>query len=224
MQNHRKTVVLLLFLFISSGIAAQLNFKVGYKGGFLDPTINNEIIRAYNADKPWLTKSFKDLKYLSGLVLGFRNRWDLVAIDVSWYGSFSRNKSEGVDPTLNSTYERTLNYGFSSISLGIENFIGNFSFGASIDIDKTDIRTLKTGRPDRFTVVDEWGYGSHFFVAWNVKSTQLEFSIRPFVQIPWKEVDLSPLADELEVSIPGDNLNENFMNFGVMFIFFNGPQ
>ena len=117
-----------------------------------------------------------------------------------------------------------INYGFSSISLGIENFIGNFSFGASIDIDKTDIRTLKTGRPDRFTVVDEWGYGSHFFVAWNVKSTQLEFSIRPFVQIPWKEVDLSPLADELEVNIPGDNLNENFMNFGVMFIFFNGPQ
>lgn len=213
----------MLFLSLANGINAQLNIKAGFVAGYTDPTVNNSILQTYNVERPWLEKTFDDVHYLSGIVLGFRHRFEFVAIDVSWYGRFKRASAEGIDPALSTNYERRLNYGFNTFSFGIENFIGSFSMGGSIDLNKTGIRTQKTGRDDRFTVVDQWGYGSHFFVSYNLKATQLEFSIRPFIQIPWTNVDLAPLAEELEVNTGLTDLNENFMNFGIMFIFFNGP-
>ena len=78
--------------------------------------------------------------------------------------------------------------------------------GGSIDLNKTDIRTRKTGREDRFSVVSEWSTGSTFFLSYNVKSTQLQISIRPYVQVYWTDVDLAPLAEELEVTPQGINL------------------
>ncbi len=223
MQSLKGISILFLFLFLPNGIFAQLNVKAGYSASYADPTINNGILQAYNAERPWLDKTFSDVHFLSGLVLGARYRFDFVAIDVSWYGRFKRVQVEGIDPTLSTAYERRLNYNFNSYSVGIENFIGSFSLGASVDINKTGVRTQKTGRDDRFSVIDQWGYGSHFFISYNVKSTQLQFSIRPFIQIPWTNVDLTPLSEELEVSVTGDQ-KENFRNFGIMFIFFNGPQ
>jgi hypothetical protein len=223
MQSLKGISIFFFFLFVSNGIFAQLNYKVGYTGGYTDPTINNSLLQAFNAERPWLDKSFKDMHYLSGLVLGVRYRFDIVAIDVSWYGRYFRTRVEGTDPTLSSTYERRLHYNFNAFAFGIENFIGQFSWGASIDVNKVDIRTQKTGRDDRYSVVNQWDYGSHFFIAYNLQSTQLQFSIRPYLHIPWSTVDLTPLAEELEVSTNGP-LDEKFMNFGIMLIFFNGPQ
>ncbi len=223
MQSLKGISVLFLFLILTISVAAQLNIKAGYSGSYTDPTINNGILQAYNAERPWLDKKFDDIHFLSGIVLGIRHRFEFVAIDVSWYGRFKRVRVEGIDPTLSTTYERRLNYNFNTYSFGIENFIGSFSLGGSIDINKTGVRTKKPERDDSFSVIDQWGSSSHFFISYNLKSTQLQFSIRPFIQIPWTNVDLTPLSEELEISTTGSQ-NENFMNFGIMFIFFNGPQ
>jgi hypothetical protein len=223
MQSLKGIGIFFLLFFLSNGINAQLNIKAGYSGSYTDPIINNGILQDFNAERPWLDKKFDDVQFLSGLVLGARYRFDFVAVDVSWYGRFKRVRAEGIDPTLSTNFERRLNYNFNAYSFGIENFIGSFSLGGSIDISKMDIRTKKTGRDDRFSVVNQWGTGSHFFVSYNLETTQLQFSVRPYIQIPWTNVDLTPLAEELEVSTSG-SLDENFMNFGIMFIFFNGPQ
>jgi hypothetical protein len=223
MHKQKGIIVFFLFFFLINGITAQLNIKAGYSGSYTDPTINNGILQEYNAERPWFEKKLEDVNFLSGIVLGARYRFDFVAVDVSWYGRFKRISAEGIDPTLSTNFKRQLNYNFNSYSFGIENFIGSFSLGGSIDLNKTDIRTKKTGREDRFSVVDQWGYGSHFFISYNLQSTQLQFSVRPYVQIPWTNVDLTPLSEELELSTTADQ-NENFMNFGIMFIFFNGPQ
>ena len=223
MKSLKGIISFFLFFFLINGIHAQLNYKVGYTGGYTDPTINNSLLQAYNAERPWLDKSFKNMHYLSGLVLGARYRWDVLAFDVSYYGRYFRTRVEGIDPSSSSTYERKLHYNFNAFAFGIENFIGQFSWGASIDINKGDIRTEKTGRDDRFSVVTQWDYSSHFFIAYNLMATQLQISIRPYLHIPWSTIDLTPLAEELEISTSGP-LDESFKNFGIMLIFFNGPQ
>lgn len=222
MHSLKGTSILFLFLFLVSGLNAQFNFKVGYTGSYVDPTINNEILQAYNAERPWLDKTFSEPSFLSGIVLGIRQRFEFVALDVSWYGRFRGVRIEGIDPVTMETYERKLNYNLNSYSLGIENFIGPVSIGGSIDVNQTGIRAKKTERDDRFSVINKWNYGSHFFVSYNLKGNQLQLSIRPFVQMHWSDIDLTPLAAELEVSTAGGEYKENFMNFGIMLVFFNG--
>ncbi len=224
MQRLKGSLISFLLLSFASGLNAQLNFKAGYCGSYADPTVNNQILQTFNAELPWLEKTLKDMHFLSGVVMGVRQRFDFVALDASWYGRFRRTRAQGTNPATMMAFDRRLNYNFNTFAIGIENFIGNFSFGGSIDLNKTAIRTQKTGRDDRFTVLHQWNTGSHFFISLNFKSTQLQMSLRPFVQIHWSKVDLAPLSEELELgTIPGD-LNDDFTNFGIMLIFFNGPQ
>ena len=204
-------------------MSAQFNLKVGYNGGFGDPEFFNTILEDYNAERPWLDKTYDDLDYLQGLQLGVRYRFGPAAVDFTWHNRFKRFEAEGIDPSTNSEYIREVNLQLSSYAIGIESFIGEFSYGASFDVDRLNIKTEKTGRNDRFTVEDQLGIGSHFFVSYTIEASPfLYFSIRPYAQIPWSKFDLSKLSDELNPGTDYDDYQEDFMNFGVMFIFFNG--
>lgn len=224
MQRLTGLLISLLFLSFASGLNAQLNVKAGYCGSYTNPVVNNQILQTFNAELPWLERTLDDIHFLSGIVMGVRQRFEFVAIDVSWYGRFRRNRAEGTDPATMAAYDRRLNYNFNTFAIGIENFIGTFSFGGSIDLNKTAIRTQKTGRDDRFTVLNQLNTSSHFFVSFNFKATQLQMSLRPFVQIQWSKVNLAPLSEELELSSGMGGLSEGFTNYGIMLIFFNGRQ
>ena len=88
MQSLKGISVLFLLLYFSIGMKAQLNFKTGYVGSYFNPEVNNTILQIYNEDRPWLSRTFNDVHYFSGLVLGARYRFEFVAVDVSWYGRF----------------------------------------------------------------------------------------------------------------------------------------
>ena len=219
-------IIIILSLFIGvfhSTLRAQLNVKVGYTAGFASPAHYNTILKDFNENSPWLDKTLSEISYLHGIQLGLRYHFGPAALDITWHNRFRRSESEGTNPADESLFERDINFQLSSYSIGIENFIGKFSYGGSFDVDNLNIRTKKTGRSDRFQLVNEYGLGSHFFVSYTFESaSSLHFSIRPFLQIPWSKFNLSNLSDELNPGIDYQDQTQGFQNFGIMFLFFNG--
>lgn len=224
MQTSIKKIgcALLFFCFFIT-VHAQLNIKVGYGLAYASPKVNNQITEQFNLSKPWLDQKLSDFHFIQGVHLGLRYRLPVVSLELTWRNRFKRISAEGIDPTDDSDFEQTLIYQYQSYSFGIENHFGKIGYGGSIDVNNLVIRTNKTGREDTYNVVDDWGLGSHLFLSYTVKSgAWLYVSVRPYVQVNWTKFDLAPLATELAVNTSGSSYLGDYMNFGVMFIFFNG--
>ena len=214
-----------LFFVLPFQSEAQFNFGVGYSIGKINPEIDRGITKTFNENNSWLEDKLEPINVLQGLHLSLRYRWEFVAFDFTWRNRFRTKQASGIDPATNATFKRKLTHRYISYSLGIENFIGAFSYGGSIDFENLALRTEVTGVDGDFNITNDYGLGSHFFVAYNLDAGDfLDFSIRPYVHIPWQKYNIAAVAEELNGDISSSSLNENYINFGIMFIFYNGNK
>lgn len=215
-------------IFVSSfGFAskAQVNFGVGYSLGYLNPDNDQKIFRDFNRNTPWLESELDPIHLIQGLHLSLRYRLDFVAIDFSWRNRFRSRRATGIDPATNASFKRVLTHRYISYSLGLESFAGPFSYGGSIDLENFGIRTEVTGVDGDFTIFSKYGFGNHFFISYTLDAgDNLGFSIRPYLHIPWQKYDIAPLAEEVNGDISTNKLEDSYLNFGIMFVFFNGRQ
>ena len=226
MHNYRTYFLFSLFLILGTIQSnAQFNFGVGYSLGYLNPETDQSIINTFNDDRPWLEDKIEPIQFIQGLHLSLRYRLDFVAFDFTWRNKFRSKKANGIDPATDLSFKRNLTHRFISYSIGIENFIGDFSYGGSIDVENFGVRTEVTGIDKDFTIFKKTGLGSHFFVCYNLDAgNTLDFSIRPYVHIPWQRYNISSVDTELNGSSNPLNLEDNYLNFGIMFIFYNGRK
>ncbi len=223
--NKLTHLVASLFLWLVVGsLYAQVNVRVGYNIGYFTPSIHHKIYQQFNDDRPWLTKHFKDFQTINGLQLGVRYRIDdWIALEGTWYNQFHRQSAEGPDPATNKNFNRSSGFQLSTLGLGFENFAGPISWGASINYDAFRFNTKATGE-DRPTVFNDFGWSSHFFIAYNIEANDImRLSIRPYAHLAWHRVDLSSFHQRINPSadIPS-NLEEDYSTFGLMLIIYNG--
>ena len=228
MKTRNILLISFLFLFCLSA-KAQLNLKVGYSLGLFNPTKTNEILKQFNAENPWLDDNFRDLNLMSGVMIGFRNRWDAVGLELAWTSKFTKERGSGDDPQTNSAFQRTYFYRVNTITAGLEFFPGGggFCFGGTVDATDVNYKVEGTGYPDTEKIVDDFSLGSHFFVGFEVKTGDyMSVSFRPYIQIPWETFNIQGFerANFPDSTAPVEDFEENLFNFGIMLIFYNGRQ
>lgn len=223
-RNGYPFLLLLICLSCALPTHAQLNFGVGYSLGYLHPSEDRTITKTYNNDRPWLDDGLEPINVIQGFNLNLRYRFDFVAFEIGWRNKFRNKNANGTNPADNSSFSRELSYKYLSYYLGIENFISDFSYGASIEVENLGIRTEVSGLDGTLDLINEYGFGTNLFVAYNLDAgNSLTFSIRPYVHIPLQTYNIAPLAAELNGDTVSE-LSENYLNFGIMLVFYNGKK
>lgn len=221
--------ILLFSLFLQSVANGQLNIAVGYEGSYMTSTVTNQIIDRYNTTKEGLEEKFSNLHYMHGLAFGARYRWNLVGVEAMWIGRFRDTNASGVVPGTTNEFSRSLDYRYNSYSIGLDNYIGRFSFGGTLALDDWRIKSDTEAIKRSFKVVEDMSYSSQFYIMYTIPGAgPLSVGVRPFVRIPWIDFNQADLEREIipanSPSINPDDYNEKPISFGIMFIFYNGKS
>jgi hypothetical protein len=209
-----------LLLFVISA-QAQLHFKVGYTPTYFEPKENNRLLDSYNERNPWLENKFNALHWGHGLDVGLRYRIGFVGIEAAWRASFANTKAEGNDPMTNADFQKKFIYRFNTYTIGMENYVGRFGFGANLGYNKMSINERTTD--DRFDVLttDQW-MGTLFLGLYSQHDGSISFALRPFVQIPLDAFDITQLATNLSEPVAGTLLENKHLVFGLSLVIWNG--
>lgn len=224
-----KYIKCLLFLIIAtnSPLLAQLNIKIGYNIGYTNPTLNNEIITRFNEDHTYVG-GLKELHTLHGIQAGLRYRVGNLGLEATWNNKFQSTETSGTNPNTNTSLYRKLSFRYGSYSFGTELYLSEFiGLGASIDADNIRYRLESIKNGTRSEIFSQWGLGSHFYISLNIPGNDiLTLSIKPYVQIPWTKTDISNLETSLNPdyipAIDESDYQQDYLNFGIMLIFYNG--
>jgi len=205
---------------------SQINIKTGYSISYLNPEVNNTILADFNeTNEDWLDNTFNDRHWFNGLHLGIRYKVDdIVGIELGWVTQFGKTLAEGVEPVSEEGYYRKLNYSLNQFSFGLEPMATEFlGFGASIDYNLFAINSRDEPRSSKVKIVRDGNWSSHFFITYYTRSNNgIALGIRPFVRVPWTEVDYTGLPEDLEVSAPDGGNKDKNLHFGLSILFFNG--
>lgn len=224
-RQSRYLFLLLILLFVAPSLPAQLNLGIGYSLGYINPKADRAIFEQFNEDRPWLEDELEPINALQGFHVGLRYKFDFIALEFTWRNRFRTKRGNGIDPATSLEFRRDVTHRYTGYSIGVENFIKDFSYGASIEVENFAMRTEVTGVEEDFTIISHYGLGSQFFVSYRVDAgNALSFSIRPYIHIPWQSYDIAKVAEEINGTNTSGKLDTNYMNIGVMFIFYNGRQ
>lgn len=217
-----------VFLAATISLQAQLNVKVGLSTGFVNNALENDIIKRYNATNTWQEEPLDKLRFMHGIDLGLRQKFEFLALEVSWKNKFQNLDGEGIRPGEDNDFIRDLFYTINSYSLGADIFLTKkISLGASYDRTTYFVKSKNTGDDERRENVKQNIPGSHFHISFEFESSNnLSISLRPYAQLTWSDVNLFGIEKELfpETSEPIENFNTRFSQFGLMLVFYNGRK
>ena len=225
-KHYALYLTMLMMILCSVSLSGQVNLRVGYNLGYLTPEKHHQILQQFNSDRPWILPGFKNFKTLNGIQLGLRytlEDMDWLAFEITWHNQYHRQSVTGIDPAPNTEFSRIAGFRYSSLGLGMENFIGQVSWGASINYDQVK-HHLEGTNMNKHTVQENFGWSSHFFLGYNVKSgPTMKIGFRPYAHISWHNINLAGLNEALnplsDSSLP---IEENYSAFGLMIVFYNG--
>lgn len=225
MYLKKYLLFLLTTLLSTTAIEAQLNFKVGYSFGNAAMSDVNRVHQAYNASQPGIVEPLKDLRWMHGIEIGVRQKWESLGIELSYQNLGRERTGLGLDANDNG-FEKTLSYSTRSFSFAIENYFGYLGYGASIG--RTSLR-LKSEIPnlnntDRLLTSDG-NLSSQFYILLSAPGTKtVSLTIKPYISVNWGGFNLNALEPELEVDTGIDLSDINPTFFGISVLFYNGPQ
>lgn len=226
--------LLLLFLFISVPLSGQVNIKVGYTGGFTKAPAFNKVVNDFN-DKfvskynGKLGDELDEIRSLHGLEIGLRYRMNKVGIELSWH---SMSDKSDVFGTLNNSvnFQDKWYTSLTEFSFGLENYIGNLGYGASIGYRTARIKTdIPNVSRKKQSVTDESGFASKFYLLFQYPGDKVGIAFKPYVQVPLKNLDISSFDQELNIQLDENYtstkpLEERFFIYGISIVLYNGKQ
>ena len=227
MRTFYKYILLLLCFCFTSNLDAQFSLKVGYNFGRVTPDVTNGIIQRFNENNSFYADPLEEFKWVSGFDLGVRYKNEYVAAELSWGNKYNRQFAEGTNPVTNADEFREVFLRYGSYSFGLESIVGSVGFGSSIDLNRVSFRTRDTDESRKSKVLAETGFSSNFFLSYHLEASETtSFTLRPYVQVPWKGVNIFELEEELNPEFAStanrDDYVERYLNFGIQIIFFNG--
>jgi len=225
--NRSLEMRLFYFLVLVFGLPTisfgQLNLSVLYSSSYTQPDTHQSIIDQFNADRPGLTKQFEDIRFLNGYGLGLRYKVDRIAFNTRWENQIDRLRANGTDNN-NEAFEQTLFFKLTTFSFGIESFFSeHLSIHGSFEFNNARYRT-ELNDSDKFDLANDWATGSTLSIGYNfIGGSLMHVSLRPFIHISWTNHDLIGLHTALNPDVPATrDFDEEFLNFGIKLIFYNG--
>jgi hypothetical protein len=218
----------LLFVCFPSFIFAQINSIAGYNYTRNNPTIFNQIIDNYNTQNPTLAQPMSHISPLNGLNLGIRYRFPHAAIELLWNTRIARARDQVVNADRTS-FHNIINLRNQVFSIGGDLHYGQIGVGATFDLNQTQVRKERSTDATREIILTDRHLTNHIYLIFDLKITEgMSVSVRPFVQIPSKSVNLYNLEKKLNPNIAAtanpDTYNQRFFNYGISFSFVNGSK
>lgn len=209
-------------------VGAQINIQTGYSFGYISNQKLNSYLENYNTidNQHDLEQRFNKINTLHGFVLGVDMRFsEILAVFGQWTQKTKSTEAFGFDALGGANLEIDITNRIDVYSLGFDNHFQNFSVGATIDFNNFRVIERVNNARDRKNLSQNQFWSSTVFFSLSLPSNDaLSFQIRPYVQIPWNNIDLGiDLPSYLDVADLSNN-NTYPLNFGVSLIFNNGPQ
>jgi hypothetical protein len=233
--QKKVSITLILVWIISFYAISQLNIKVGYIGGFTKAPVLNGAVTRFNDDfiknnpDGNLDDALDQIKSLHGIEIGLRYRINRVGFEISWH-----NMSDKADVfgTLNnkSSFQDKWFTSLTEYALGIENYFGNFGYGASLGYRTARIKTDITGAPRKKRLVtNESGLASKFYLIFQYPGDKVGIAFKPYIQVPLKDLDISDFDQEINVQLNSSfqalkPQDERFFMYGISIVLYNGRQ
>jgi hypothetical protein len=219
---------IVLFFSLSSPVFAQINSIAGYSYTRNNPTILNQIIDNYNARNPSLAQPMSHLSASNGMNLGIRYRFPYVAAEFVWSTRIARARDQVIN-TDRTSYQNIINFRNQVFSLGGDIHYGGLGIGGSFDINRIQMRKERSTDATKETLLTNNSLTNHIYLIFDIKVNEgLSISIRPFVQIPSKKVNLYAVEKKFNPDIAAitspDAYNQLFFNYGISFSFVNGSK
>lgn len=221
----RKHLLLCCFILLGYTLFGQLNLRVGYSLGFFEPVVTNDILADYNQNTAWLDESFKSIRLVNGLTFGARYRFGAIGFEGFWSNKFLQRTASGVNPADNRFTSQQLNLSINSYSGGAQIYFSeHLSIGGSVDATHYQARRSTNINSAKTTILREFTLSSHLYFSAELRSSpNVAISFRPYVFLPWGELDMIPFGEALGSSGTGQ-MRENLFHYGIMLVFCNGPQ
>ena len=218
----------LFFFFFQVPIFSQINSIAGYNYTRNNPTILNQIIDTYNARNPTLAQPMSHLSSLNGMNLGVRYRFPYAAVELMWHTRIARAKDQVINADRTS-YQNIINFRNQVFSLGGDIHYGGLGIGGTFDLNQTQIRKERSTDNTKEILLTNRHLTNQIYLVFDVKVTDgMSISIRPFVQIPSKSVNLYAVEKKFNPDVAAtanpDKYNQRFFNYGVSFSFVNGSK
>ncbi len=232
MQNKIQFVfIAIITLGLFPQIWGQVNIKVGYTNGFTKAPGYNDIVNTFNNNVESnlkLNDALDELKSLHGLELGVRYRINNVGFELSWANLSKRSDAFASDQNINRLQTRLFT-SLSEYTLGAENYLGYFGYGASIGYRYLSIKTDVPGsRRKRTELLGEPGWAGKFYVLFQIPGDKVALTFKPYIQFPLSEYNLDNFEKginekfgyDARASVP----TERFFMYGVSVVLYNGRQ
>ena len=218
----------LFFFFFQVPIFSQINSIAGYNYTRNNPTILNQIIDTYNARNPTLAQRMSHLSSLNGMNLGVRYRFPYAAVELVWHTRIARAKDQVVNADRTS-YQNIINFRNQVFSLGGDVHYGGLGIGGTFDLNQTQIRKERSTDNTKEILLTNKQLTNQIYLIFDIKITDgMSISVRPFVQIPSKNVNLYAVEKKFNPDVAAtanpDKYNQRFFNYGVSFSFVNGSK
>ena len=228
MQMQRILLVLLLTS-ITLCLNAQLNVKVAYQLAYTNASENNSILSSFNELKAaelnaGLSKEFSPLRLMNGIVLGLRHRIsDAHSIELGY--EHSSSSKEAVGENMNgSLFQQSLFYSSSQYYLDYQTHISRFGFGLGIGRSRFKIKDEIGNSDVKKELVNENQWVARTNLSFFFSGAKnLSFCLQPFLNLSLDDVPISALSDELGTN-HDTSVKDNFTQFGIRFVFYNGAQ
>jgi hypothetical protein len=226
--NYRFLLFTLFFIVVSHPLFAQINSIAGYNYTRNNPTVLNQIIDTYNARNPSLSQPMSHLSSLNGMNLGVRYRFPYAAVELMWHTRIARAKNQVVNADR-TTYQDIINFRNQVFSLGGDVHYGRIGIGGSFDLNRTQIRKERSTDATKEVLLTNNHLTNHIYLVFDLKVTEgMSISIRPFVQIPSRSVNLYAIEQKFNPDVAAtanpDKYNQRFFNYGISFSFVNGSK
>ena len=218
----------LFFFFFQAPVFSQINSIAGYNYTRNNPTILNQIIDTYNARNPTLAQPMSHLSSLNGMNLGVRYRFPYAAVELMWHTRIARAKDQVINADRTS-YQNIINFRNQVFSLGGDIHYGGLGIGGTFDLNQTQIRKERSTDNTKEILLTNRHLTNQIYLVFDVKVTDgMSISIRPFVQIPSKSVNLYAVEKKFNPDVAAtanpDKYNQRFFNYGVSLSFVNGSK
>lgn len=221
-----KYILCLLIFSLTNNLYGQLNLKVGYNIGYAKLDQTKSIFDRFNDINPQAEKKLSTVNIYNGIELGFRYRFENFGIDIGLSSMSGNSEALNVFQNDGSLGKDEWKLSLINYSIGLENYFGNFGYGATIGTQKLKYKTDFISSDGKKTVFDQSALNSKFYLIIEVPSNKIAFSIRPYISTSWKPYNIQDveLLFDAQSTRPEFEFDQDLIVYGLSFLFYNGPQ
>lgn len=219
MYNTKAALGLLLafFGYFLSPVDAQVNLKTGYNFSIPAADGLNSIVDGMNETRTY-SEFLRKITWLHGFEAGIRFNSDAHALEAGYQGAYQASRASG--DVNGVAFTDKLKISIHALTVGYQVVDGLFGGGVDFQYQFFN-QKLEDGLNNSVFKNTQKLAAMRFYFMFNFEGGGgVDLALQPYYVLPFKEYDMKPLADHLQLESK-DPLSK-WTRFGISVLFYNG--